>query len=241
MQGNGRRLGGRRAGADAGEPCGVDGAEPVAGSGATTPERVIEAAVECILAEGFYRASTNSIARRAGVTWGVIQHHFGTREALLLAVFEQAVARMDELFGAAEITGASVHERLEALADLVWSFYRQPQFLAYIQVALNLGQDPRTADRTLDALATLSRRMSAHLPRLREQVIGAREDGQDLFRFVFEMLRGAAVSQLILRALPNQAGADPLVHQTDRRTLVALLAHHVESWERSVSLPAGPA
>ena len=51
-----------------------------------TRERVIAAAVDSILERGFYRASSNEIARRAGVTWGVIQHHFGTREALMLAV-----------------------------------------------------------------------------------------------------------------------------------------------------------
>jgi DNA-binding NarL/FixJ family response regulator len=49
-------------------------------------ERVIDATVSCILELGFYRASTNEIARRAGVTWGVIQHYFGTREALMLGL-----------------------------------------------------------------------------------------------------------------------------------------------------------
>ena len=62
-----------------------------------TRARVIQAAVDCILDEGFYRASSNRIAERAGVTWGVIQHHFGTREALLIEVFKtraEAVAAL---------------------------------------------------------------------------------------------------------------------------------------------------
>ena len=46
-------------------------------------QRVIDAAIACILDQGFYRASSNAIAERAGVTWGVIQYHFGTREALM--------------------------------------------------------------------------------------------------------------------------------------------------------------
>ena len=53
-------------------------------------QRVIDAAIACILDQGFYRASSNAIAERAGVTWGVIQYHFGTREALMLAVLERA-------------------------------------------------------------------------------------------------------------------------------------------------------
>ncbi len=60
-----------------------------------TRGRVIRAAVDCIIDLGFYRgSSTNEIARRAGVTWGVIQHYFGTREGLMLAVLEDGAAHM---------------------------------------------------------------------------------------------------------------------------------------------------
>ena len=196
-----------------------------------TADRVVDAAVECILDEGFYRASTNAIARRAGVTWGVIQHHFGTREALMLAIFERAARRMDELFGSAELQGAAIEERVEELAELVWSFYRQPEFLAYVQVLLNLGQDPRTADRTLETLASLNARMGAHLPRLRSQVLGGDlPGGAERFRFVFETLRGVAVNQQILLALPGRSSSETTAQDRDRDTLVAVLAGHLHAW-----------
>src|SRR5207302_10457592 len=78
-----------------------------------TRERVLEAAVASILERGFYRASSNEIARRAGVTWGVIQHHFGTREALLLAVLEDGANRFVDLVGTAAIDEASASARTE--------------------------------------------------------------------------------------------------------------------------------
>ena len=197
-----------------------------------TADRVVDAAVECILEEGFYRASTNAIARRAGVTWGVIQHHFGTREALMLAIFERAAARMDDLFGTAEIEGDAIEDRVEALAALVWSFYRAPEFLAYVQVLLNLGQDPRTADRTRETLVSLNARMGAHLPRLRAQVLGGRDvaGGAERFRFVFETLRGVAVNQQILLALPGRSPNETRAQDRDRDTLVAVLAGHLHAW-----------
>ena len=55
---------------------------------------LIDATIDCILEEGLYRASSNRIAKRAGVTWGVIQHHFGTREALLLATFQEGMREL---------------------------------------------------------------------------------------------------------------------------------------------------
>src|SRR3954451_18710554 len=120
-----------------------------AGEGdASTRTRVIEAAVACILEEGFYRASSNKIARRAGVTWGVIQYHFGTREGLLLAVFRNSADALLAHLENATITGDTTHERLDSLADVIWSYYRRPEFLAYIQILLNLTHDPTTADDT---------------------------------------------------------------------------------------------
>src|SRR5882757_6476754 len=57
--------------------------------GAATRARVLDAVVESILDKGYYRTSSNEIARRAGVTWGTLQHQFGSRELLLLEVLNQ--------------------------------------------------------------------------------------------------------------------------------------------------------
>ena len=194
---------------------------------APTAAKVVQSAIDCILSQGFYRASTNAIAREAGVTWGVIQHHFGTREKLMLAVVEHAVQQMDEQFGQVVIEGATLEERVEQMADLIFSFYRNPNFLAYTQVVMNLGQDPRTANKTLKALTDVSARMGSHLPRLRDQVLGDHSHLDDEFRFAFETLRGVAVNQQVLRALPNRA-ADSFAMQDDhRRRLVGLVTGYL--------------
>src|SRR5947207_1433642 len=80
-----------------------------------TERSVIDAAVACILERGFYRASSNEIARRAGVTWGVIQHYFGTRDALMLAVLKDGARHLTEILAGATIDADSVAERLEQL------------------------------------------------------------------------------------------------------------------------------
>ena len=70
--------------------------------GEATRARVIEAARGCISELGYHGASSNEIARRAGITWGVIQYHFGTRESVLLAVVDHAI---EEAFGQQVFTG----------------------------------------------------------------------------------------------------------------------------------------
>ena len=46
---------------------------------AETRERVMAAVVESIAEVGYPKTTANEIARRAGVTWGAVQHHFGER------------------------------------------------------------------------------------------------------------------------------------------------------------------
>ena len=84
---------------------------------------LLDAAIASILERGFYRASSNEIARRADVTWGAIQYHFGTREELLLAVLERSFDRFVLSLAATELTGATVRDRLAALARVIWAHY----------------------------------------------------------------------------------------------------------------------
>jgi TetR/AcrR family transcriptional regulator, regulator of cefoperazone and chloramphenicol sensitivity len=171
----------------------------------STRARVIDAAVACILDEGFYRASSNKIARRAGVTWGVIQYHFGTREALLLAVHERGLDELDRCLADAVITGDSVEARLGSFVDALWAYYRRPAFLAYMQVMLNLSHDPTTADSTQAALKSVGARVNERVPALVRAVLDADvpdAETERIGRFVYNVVRGLALDQELLEAMP---------------------------------------
>jgi AcrR family transcriptional regulator len=200
----------------------------------TTRERVLDAAVRCILEEGFYRASSNRIAASAGVSWGVIQHHFGTREGLLLAVFERSSRRLGETLTDASVTGSDVAERLESLADVIWSHYRQPDFLASVQILLNLSRDPRTAERTVQVLEGLDRTAAAGWRRLLAEVFADTEAPRDLAASLFDIMRGLAIGEVISDAIPSSStrprAPSPGTGRTDpsRRALIRALTLLVE-------------
>ena len=101
--------------------------------------------MSAIVELGYYRATSNEIARRAGVSWGVIQHYFGTRERLLLAVFEQGQRELAQLAETGMIDSPTLEGRLEQLLDILALHYGTPSFLAYLQIQLNLGHDPDTS------------------------------------------------------------------------------------------------
>jgi AcrR family transcriptional regulator len=204
---------------------------------ASTRTRVIEAAVACILEEGFYRASSNKIARRAGVTWGVIQYHFGTREGLLVAVNEHAAAEFDTVFANAEIEGDTITERLESLADVIWGYYRRPEFLAYMQLMLNLSHDPTAEKQTRDGLREVGARFGTHLPRLMRAVLGDKiADGPDFDRLsmlLFTAFRGLALDHEVSDALPVERTVVRPEPDPERTMLVDALSAYVERIARA--------
>jgi AcrR family transcriptional regulator len=197
-----------------------------------THARLIEATIDCILEEGFYRASSNRIAKRAGVTWGVIQHHFGSREALLLATFQAGMRELIDTLESAVIAGDAFEERLESLADVIWSFYRQPRFVAYEQLTLNLLRDP-----TMDAAtARLVRRQQAKIGALLTQLATQVVDG-DLAEVLppaalLQILRGVAIGLALTDAVPGRVRrATPHPTTTERRVLLAALTAVVRDFQ----------
>ena len=192
----------------------------------STRARVVDAAIACILDEGFYRASSNKIAKRAGVTWGVIQYHFGTREALLVAVHERGLEELDRCLTDAVIVGGTVEARLDSFVAALWSYYRRPEFLAYMQVVLNLSHDPTTAESTRLALKTSQDRVGARLPALGRGVLGDGPSDAEVeatARFLYNVVRGLALDQELLDAMPvEHSSAEQFDAQ--RAELVRVLA-----------------
>jgi AcrR family transcriptional regulator len=182
------------------------GGAVAATAGAREPEtrqRLIDAAVACILEQGFYRASTNAIAERAGLTWGVIQYYFGTRENLMLAVLEHAASRLQDTLSAATVDASTLAARLEQLFDILAAYYGQPSFVAFNEVQLNLSHDPRTSERTHENLLRINVPVRNELDRLMGQVLAeSGGDDPEIRSLIFHVLRGLSISEVILGTQP---------------------------------------
>lgn len=208
------------------------------GRGAETPEsnrdnisrqRVIEAAITCILDQGFYRASSNAIAEQAGVSWGVIQYYFGSREALMLAVLEEGNRRLNEILMTAEITGDSVTERVAQYADILAIHYGSREYLAYDQVLINLAHDPRTSEQTREAMTRISESAAPELKRLEREVLAGTGIRRSAVRFLlFHALRGLSISHVMLGTLPDRED-DPRKFAAQRRLLAEALGQLIEA------------
>ncbi len=87
--------------------------------GLETRTLVLETAVASLAEGGPEAVSANQIARRAGVTWGVVQHQFGDVDGLWAAVLDHISGKF-----AWQVPMAPDHlpieERVRTIVDMLW-------------------------------------------------------------------------------------------------------------------------
>jgi len=66
---------------------------------AATRDRLIEATIECMADYGPAGATVERITRIAGVSRGLVRHHFGSKQSLLLEAFRRLADEMRAAFG----------------------------------------------------------------------------------------------------------------------------------------------
>ena len=138
-----------------------------------TRRMVIDETVRYILDEGFAAPSVRRITKRAGVTWGVVQYHFGDLGGLLIAVvdegFRQLTEALDGLSG--ELTDMPIAQRTQTVVDAAWSAFSSPTSMAAIEILISTraGRDDAVNKRLGDAmrqLTELGRRLGQGLDQL---------------------------------------------------------------------------
>ncbi len=104
---------------------------------AETRARVIEAVIESIGEVGYQRTTSAEIARRAGVTWGAVQHHFGGKGGLLIAVVEYSFNRFAERLDRIPLEGISLEKRAGLFIDRAWEHFGSPLYRSTFEILLN--------------------------------------------------------------------------------------------------------
>jgi AcrR family transcriptional regulator len=94
---------------------------------AVTRARLLNAALELFAGRGYAATSVDAIADAAGVSAGLLYHHFDSKAAVLNAIFEQSLADVQSTFAAAD-REPTASDRLPALlhsAAIIMPKHRQ--------------------------------------------------------------------------------------------------------------------
>ena len=100
---------------------------------AETRRRIIDAARRAFAAGGFAAATNREIAMASGVTTGAVYHHFGSKEALYLAVYTDAHDQVYDRFDASIAGRTTFLDMFDAVLDEAARVNRRdPSLAAFI-------------------------------------------------------------------------------------------------------------
>jgi AcrR family transcriptional regulator len=108
---------------------------------AETRARVMAAVVASIAEVGYQRTTAAEIARRAGVTWGAVQHHFGDKDGILRAVLEEAFDDFARLHVNSPAEGEGIEERVALFIDRSAKHFGSALYRSNFEILLNLPSD----------------------------------------------------------------------------------------------------
>jgi TetR/AcrR family transcriptional regulator, regulator of cefoperazone and chloramphenicol sensitivity len=173
--------------------------------GDDTRAKIIDETVRCIVEEGFVAATAKHVAERAGVTWGVIQYHFGDRNGLLMAVVDDGVARLVESLSSADVSELPMRERIEVVVDTAWSCYSSPTSMAAFEIlrANRAGSSRRHLLEMNAAINQLGRLITDD----------SANDG--VAEVIWATLRGVVLAQMII--------GTPIDWQRERHALIEMV------------------
>lgn len=126
-----------------------------------TRAMVIDETVRCVLEEGFGAASAKHITERAGVTWGVIQYHFGDRDGLLMAVVDEGFGQLVACLQCVQTTLGehSGRARIELVINAVADAFLSPTSIAALEIliATRTGRADAHQRHLAELFSTLTR------------------------------------------------------------------------------------
>jgi AcrR family transcriptional regulator len=182
-----------------------------------TRNAVIDETVRCILEEGFAPPSVRHITDRAGVTWGVVQYHFGDLDGVLMAVvnrgFGELSATLEGLAPVASTLGRQ--ERVAFVVDAVWQAFSSPTSRAALEILISTRgarADPVNAQLAdvMTRLADLGRQLGEGLSAPHAERVGT---------LIWNTLRGIIAAQM--------TWPEPVDSSRDVQTLIDLVDTYI--------------
>jgi AcrR family transcriptional regulator len=165
---------------------------------ADSRQRILDAAVECLIENGYHGASTLRIQARAGVSRGRLLHHFASRDVLLVAASKHLAAQRVQ--GTTQrVTSELQHprndtDRVDLVIELMWGSFHEPHYWA----AVELWTAARTEDVIAQALLPEERRLGGVIRSSVDEMFGAALSGHPRYPQLRELLltsmRGVALT-----------------------------------------------
>ncbi|MDH3994751.1 MAG: TetR/AcrR family transcriptional regulator [Gammaproteobacteria bacterium] len=101
-----------------------------------TRDKIINAVIGIIKESGYAAASSTRIAKRAGITWGAVQHHFGGKDEILEQVLDRSHQTFQARLSDPHFTTGSADTRVRKYVEAAWQHYQGDEYMASLEILL---------------------------------------------------------------------------------------------------------
>lgn len=157
-------------------------------------QRLLDAAVGCLIELGVAGTTTLAVQRAAGTSRGALLHHFPTHADLLAASVAELVKRNEQAVAASRADVTQPHDKLRAAIGALAFAGRQPAYLA----ELELWAVARTDAPLKQALTAAERTARREIDRVYAELFGKWADSEAYpvaAALTQNFLRGLAISE----------------------------------------------
>jgi AcrR family transcriptional regulator len=157
---------------------------------AATRARLIDAAMDVVQIKGYDQLSLHEVARVAQMTTGAVQHHFGSKAALMMEVLGHLVDKLEQNNNFWPPAEWPARRRADHFVRQAWlQFYSQPRFAAAWSAYLAARDDAVMTAHIVERRSLLAERLSE---RMRQSFpeLEAWPDSLARVHFVLSCLRG---------------------------------------------------
>lgn len=194
-----------------------------------TREHLIDTAIGVLGERSYQGATVFEVAKAAGVTHGALQHHFGSKAMLMVAVIDAIVRDSGPAGFAWPDPARPLAERCHGVVQALWRrAYEPPRFLAAWAVYFGSAGEPElrshVAQRRRELSQLLHLRFVTALPEL-----AASADAAGVVQLVLSALRGIGVARVFSTPGPAE--------DAQLRLLGELLLTHCQAPAPVPSLP----
>lgn len=162
-----------------------------------TRDKILAAVIALIKESGFSAASSTAIAKKAGITWGAVQHHFGSKEEILQAVVELSSSVYLEQLDSPQLKAGTLQQRVDSMIDIFWQHYSSDLYIAFVEIIMATRGKKRQLSLSRASMQRLLQRNIAIMEDVFQDHAVSNEKLLEAMRFTHRFFAGFALDRVI--------------------------------------------